>query len=91
MKNGQIPRCTCAAKIEPREYKTLQQNYDKQWDWGSYKIIPISKSTRANGFIVEFYQTCKENLTELLKIFHEIESEATQTHATKPVLHSFQT
>jgi hypothetical protein len=30
MRNGQIPKCTCAAKIEPRGYKTLQQNYDKQ-------------------------------------------------------------
>jgi pentatricopeptide repeat protein len=50
--------------------------YNKQWDWSCNKESPKKKSEGPNVFTVKFYQTFKEEqITEVLKLFHEIERE----------------
>jgi hypothetical protein len=56
------------------------------------KIHPIKKTSGLDGFIAEFYQTIKQELTSiLLKLFQKIERKGTlQTRSIKSVLPQYQ-
>jgi hypothetical protein len=76
-RNGQSSRNLQPPKIEQRSINHLNRSIIQKEIEAAIKSLPKKKSPGSDGFTAEFYQTFKELIPALLKLFHEIEREET--------------
>ena len=77
-------------KLNQEEPENLSRQITPSGIEAVIKKLPTNKSPGPEGFIGEFYQTFKEELTPLLlKLFHKFKKRGgSQTHFTRPPLFS---
>jgi hypothetical protein len=64
-------------KLNQEEINHLNWSITQNKIEAAIKSLPKKKSPGPDGFSAEFYQTFKELITTLFKLFHEIEKEGT--------------
>jgi hypothetical protein len=64
-------------KVNQEDINHLNRSITQHEIEAAIKSLPKKKSPGPDGFSAEFYQTFKELITTLLKLFHEIEREGT--------------
>jgi hypothetical protein len=62
-------------KLNQEDINHLTRSMTRNEIYASIKSLPKKKSPEPNGFSTEFYQTFKELLPTLLKLYHEIKME----------------
>jgi hypothetical protein len=64
-------------KLNQKDINHLSRSITQKEIEAAIKSFPPQKSPGPDGFTAEFYQTFKELIPTLLKLFHEIEREGT--------------
>jgi hypothetical protein len=78
-------------KLNQEDINHLNRSVTQKEIEAAIKSLPIKKSPGPDRFTAEFYQTFKEMISTLLKLFHEIQREGHfLTHFLKPILLSSQ-